>query len=392
MLLSHRSLLSRWAFRRSEVPNQPETAPTESQRTDETACGSRTTSRRWGYRGQVPSVGNQETWLHEQLGKRHRVAILIVAAAALAFGASLGVAWAAGFGPVAHALIHPNWIWLSVAVAGEAVAYVGYTFAYRDVVRAEGGADLRVPKTAALVATGFGVFVQAGGFALDRAALERAGLSEREARSRVLGLGMLEYLVLAPAAAVAALVVLLHHQGVSQGLTLPWLIGVPAGIAFALAALRFKHRFRRRTGTWRRHAHDGLQALALALGLVRQPHKYGLAPLGIAVYWLGDIFCLWAALHVFYVHTPPVAPLVLGYATGYALTRRALPLGGAGVVEALLPFALGWVDIRLAAALLAVLAYRMINLWLPMIPAFAGIPALRSIEQRRPRHVRAHSH
>lgn len=110
----------------------------------------------------MPSVGNQETWLHEQLGKRHRVAILIVAAAALAFGASLGVAWAAGFGPVAHALIHPNWIWLSVAVAGEAVAYVGYTFAYRDVVRAEGGADLRVPKTAALVATGFGVFVQAG--------------------------------------------------------------------------------------------------------------------------------------------------------------------------------------------------------------------------------------
>lgn len=110
------------------------------------------------------------------------------------------------------------------------------------------------------------------------------------------------------------------------------------------------------------------------------------------MYWLGDIFCLWAALHVFYVHAPPVAPLVLGYATGYALTRRALPLGGAGVVEALLPFALGWVDIRLAAALLAVLAYRMINLWLPMIPAFAGIPALRSIEQRRPRHVRAHSH
>jgi hypothetical protein len=35
-----------------------------------------------------------------------------------------------------------------------------------------------------------------------------------------------------------------------------------------------------------------------------------------------------------------------------------LPLGGAGVVEGLLPFALGWVRIALAPAVLAVVAYR----------------------------------
>jgi uncharacterized membrane protein YbhN (UPF0104 family) len=339
----------------------------------------------------MPSGREPETWLHEQLGKRHHLVIVIVAAAALAFTASFGVAWAAGFGRVGHALVHPHWIWLPVAFAGEALAYVGYTFAYRDVVRAERGAELEVPKTAALVATGFGVFVQAGGFALDRAALERAGLSEGEARARVLGLGMLEYLVLAPATAVAALIVLLRRDGISQGLTLPWLIGVPLGIACALIALHFKDRFRRRSGGWRRHAHDTLQALGLALSIVRRPQKYALAPIGIAVYWFGDIFCLWAALHVFYAHTPPIAQLVVGYATGYALTRRSLPLGGAGVVEALLPFALGWVDIKLAQALLAVVAYRLINLWLPMIPALAGMPALRSIERRRPRQARAHS-
>jgi uncharacterized membrane protein YbhN (UPF0104 family) len=338
----------------------------------------------------MPSRGDQETWLHEQLGKQHRLAVLIVGAAALAVGASLGVAWAAGFGRVADALIHPHWVWLPIAVAGEAVAYIGYTLAYREVVRAEGGAELEVPKTAALVATGFGVFVQAGGFALDRAALERAGLSEQEARARVLGLGMLEYLVLAPAAAVAALIVLLYHQSISESLTLPWLIGVPAGIAFALAALRLKGRFQREGG-WRRHLRDALQALELALTFVRQPRNYGLGITGIAVYWFGDIFCLWAALHVFYAQTPPVAQLVLGYATGYALTRRSLPLGGAGVVEALLPFALGWVGIELGQALLAVFAYRLINLWLPMIPALAGIPALRNLERRRPRAVGAHS-
>jgi hypothetical protein len=49
-----------------------------------------------------------------------------------------------------------------------------------------------------------GVFVQGGGFALDRAALEPTGLSGREARERVLGLGSLEYAVLAPATTLAA--------------------------------------------------------------------------------------------------------------------------------------------------------------------------------------------
>jgi uncharacterized membrane protein YbhN (UPF0104 family) len=119
--------------------------------------------------------------------------------------------------------------------------------------------------------------------------------------------------------------------------------------------------------------------------LAGSPRRYGLAFVGIFFYWLGDIACLWAALHAVEVRTPPVAQLILGYATGYAITRRALPLGGAGVVEALLPFALGWVGIALAPALVAVFAYRIANLWLPMIPALAGLPALGRIERRAPR-------
>jgi uncharacterized membrane protein YbhN (UPF0104 family) len=74
----------------------------------------------------------------------------------------------------------------------------------------------------------------------------------------------------------------------------------------------------------------------------------------------------------------------VGYATGYALSRRALPLGGAGVVEALLPYSLGWLKIDLLPALLAVFSYRLINLWLPMIPALAGLPTLRRLEAASP--------
>jgi uncharacterized membrane protein YbhN (UPF0104 family) len=76
-----------------------------------------------------------------------------------------------------------------------------------------------------------------------------------------------------------------------------------------------------------------------------------------------------------------VPAVVVGYATGYALTRRTLPLAGAGAVEALLPFALTWVAFGLPAAVLAVFAYRIFNLWLPLGPA---IGALYALQQRPP--------
>ena len=63
----------------------------------------------------------------------------------------------------------------------------------------------------------------------------------------------------------------------------------------------------------------------------------------MALYWAGEVFVLWVCLAAFTGDTPSVAAVVVGYATGYALTRRTLPLAGAGAVEALLPFALVWV-------------------------------------------------
>ena len=305
----------------------------------------------------------------------------MLAAAVLSVGALAGVSATVGFTRIWHQFLHWHWIWLPIAVGGEIVAYLGYTLAYREVARAERGPELEVPQAAALVTTGFGVFVQGGGFALDRAALERVGLTQREARERVLGLGALEYAVLAPATAIAALIIVVKGEPIDRSLTLPWLIGVPVGTLVTFLALHWKGRFRRKG--WRMHVYGGLRAIELLFRLVRRPLTGTVAFVGIGVYWLGDIFCLWAALHVFYAHTPPIAQLLVGYATGYALTRRTLPLGGAGVVEALLPFALGWVAIQRAPAVLAVAFYRVVNLWLPLIPALAGIPSLRRLESGR---------
>jgi uncharacterized membrane protein YbhN (UPF0104 family) len=328
------------------------------------------------------------SWLDDQLERRHKVAILVAAAAILACAAIFGIAYVAGFGEVWRRLAHPTWYWVPVALAGELVAYVGYTLAYWTIARAERGAELELPHAAALVAAGFGVFVAAGGFSFDTDALKRAGLSAPEARARVLGLGALEYAVLAPATAVAALFVLLRLPHVGLGLTLPWLIGVPSGFVVALLLLRHRDSFEGRRG-WRRRVAHLIRIVALLIGLARHPRRHGLAFLGAALYWTGDIFCLWAALHAFSVDTPPVAQLVLGYSTGYALTRRALPLGGAGIVEAFMPIALSWVEIALAPALLAVVAYRIVNLWLPLVPALTSLPTLRRLTRPRPRRARS---
>jgi uncharacterized membrane protein YbhN (UPF0104 family) len=320
-------------------------------------------------------------WANEAIERSHRVAALVVAAVILSLGAVAGIGWTAGPHAVAHRLIHVQWEWIPVLVGCEAAAYLGYLVAYRAVVRAENGAELRLPEAAALVATGFGVFVLAGGFVLDREGLTRAGLTAKEARERVLGLGALEYVVLAPAAAIAAGFALLE-DGVSPGLTLPWLIGVPVGTVLAACAVA-RHAQIAGQGAIRRRLDHAVSALLLIVRMARRPRMHWAAFAGMTLYWLADIACLWAALHVFSAGSPPVAQLLLGYATGYALTRRTLPLGGAGVVEALLPLSLAWVGLALAPALLAVVLYRIANLWLPVIPALAGIPHLRRLGARR---------
>jgi uncharacterized membrane protein YbhN (UPF0104 family) len=316
---------------------------------------------------------------NRNLWPAHRLVILVGVAAVLAAAALFGLASTVGIREALTRLAHPHWQWLVVALGGELLAYAGYTVAYREIARIDRGAELAVPKAAALVAAGFGVFVHGGGFALDRTALRRAGLSEREARRRVLGLGMLEYAVLAPATLAAAIVVVIWHPTISATLTLPWIIGPPVGAALAAVALRFEARIGRWPLIGKPLLH-GLQALELVLLFARMPLRHGLAFVGTLTYWAGDIFCLWATLQAFSAQPPPVAQLVVGYATGYALSRRALPLGGAGVVEALLPYSLGWLDIALLPALLAVFTYRLINLWLPMIPALAGLPTLRRLQ------------
>lgn len=115
--------------------------------------------------------------------------------------------------------------------------------------------------------------------------------------------------------------------------------------------------------------------------LVASPREHGLGLVGNALYWSGDIFCLWAALQIVGAHIT-VSALVLAYSGGYVLTRRALPAGGAGIVEAALTFALVGMGMRFVPVLVGVIIHRLFNFWLPIVPAVFFMPAIREMRTR----------
>jgi uncharacterized membrane protein YbhN (UPF0104 family) len=75
--------------------------------------------------------------------------------------------------------------------------------------------------------------------------------------------------------------------------------------------------------------------------------------LAIALYWTFDIAAFYAAVR-FVGLSLGVGEAIIAYATGYALTRRSTPLGGAGVTEVLMTFALHWMGQPVLGALAGV--------------------------------------
>jgi uncharacterized membrane protein YbhN (UPF0104 family) len=305
--------------------------------------------------------------------------VFVVGSTCIALGTLFAVAWYAGFGNVWARIHAVQPIWFLVALGAEAMAYVGYVLSYREVSRVEEGPEMPVRDALAAVAAGFGAFVAQGGFAVDLHAFRETGITDREARVRVLGLGALEYALLAPATCIAAIALLV--MGVAKpapALTLPWAIAVPIGFAAAVWAVGHRARFHGKTG-WREKLGQALDSIYVLRCLVcRRQHLA--APLGTAVYWFGDIVCLWACLQAFTQGTPDVGIILIGYATGYALSRRTLPFGGAGAVELLLPLAMWGTGISLSASVLAVFTYRVFNFWLPLVPAALGRRSLKAAD------------
>ncbi len=345
---------------------------------------------------------------HEISGIDRRKAVLtVVAALALAAAAVAAIGQVTNLRDALRALERADQVWFPVCLGGELLAYAGYIGAYRDVARVDGGPCFRPWTALRIVGIGFGAFVvgsSAGTLGFDYWALHRAGERPHRAVRRVLALNTLEWLVLGLAACLASAAVLARGDGAPLAMELAWLTIVPACVAAAiwvsapgrgerLASLpRRTVRLARDPHSWwpwlwhagRAGFSDAVGGVVLCRHLLGRPLAHPGALLGFPLYWGGDILTLYAALRAFGVH-PHVGALVLAYTTAYVVTALPLPAGGSGGVEAGLAFSLNAVGIPLAPALLATLVYRVFTLWIPIGPALALLPQVRTLEAELPR-------
>jgi uncharacterized membrane protein YbhN (UPF0104 family) len=314
--------------------------------------------------------------------------VVLIVPAALALGATAGLADIAGGERIDRAARHLHPAWLLLCLGGELLAYAGYVLMVRDTAKVDNGPKLSFGRSLQTVVGGFGVFAAtrtSGGFAVDYWALRSAGEDRDGAVARVLALGALEYAVLAPAALCSAIAILVSGEDVPLTLTLPWLLVIPGAlVAIWVTSPKRAARYAKANGGGRirqafAHAVAGLSILRSMF--VAPPREHGLGLLGTAAYWAGDIACLWGALQFFGNPKLSIPALIIGYATGYVLTRRSLPAGGAGIVEIALTFALTWVGFPFVRALLGVVVYRLFNLWLPILPALAVLPQVEELRR-----------
>ena len=313
-----------------------------------------------------------------------RAGLAMLATFLVAIGVGTLIAKAAGFSHVRDAITDADSTWFLVCFFAEVISFGAYAAVVSEALRWQGGPSVRYGLSvhvtlASLGATRVVAAAGAGGLAVTYWCFRRAAFSVKEALVRVLGLNTLVYLVFGVGAWIAALVALLRLSGhASLGLTLPWLVVVPLCMVAARVVTQPERRARARpldSGSivWRALGY-AIAGAAWVRDMLPSPQgRRALA--ASAVYWAGDVVCLWAALRSVGIELP-VSELVLAYATGYAAMILPLPLAGVGGVDAAMTFALTAVGIPLAPALVGVAVYRLFGFWVPTIPALAALVLL----------------
>lgn len=341
-------------------------------------------SRPMAYRGLVSEV---KRWT-----VAHRKPLLVGAGGfVLAVGTAALIGKAAGYASLIDRLQGANLYWLPLLAAGQITAYIGYIMAYRATARVDGGPRLPFSTTTWIVGASFGAYAVAnaiGALGVDYWALRRTGADHHSALTRVVAFKTLEWAVFGAVVAVlAALVLAGVGPNVEWGVALAWIAAVPLCYVLGrwFSSPRRIQRMTRRQGVGkiRRLFADAVAAVAIVRKVLGRPLAHIEAVGGAILYWAGDIVTLWAGLAAFDVHLEPIA-LVLGYATGYAVTMLPLPAGGVGGVDAAMTYALTLVGVPLGPALLGVFAYRFFSFWLPFLPGVIAGATLRGVYERLP--------
>jgi uncharacterized membrane protein YbhN (UPF0104 family) len=211
----------------------------------------------------------------------------------------------------------------------------------------------------------------AGGAAMTLWALRRAGLGSRGATRTLLGFLIVLYSIFLGAIATSGGLIAL---GLAPGDGPLALSAIPAGaatLAIVAALVLGARRPRTSAGAGRLHVAADVFGAAVrdAIGHVRSADP---RLLGALAWWTFDASVLWAMLNAFGA-APPFAVVVLAYFVGQV--GNTIPIPGAvsgGIVGVLVAFA-----VPADLALVSVLAYRAIAIWLPAPIGLVALGALR---------------
>jgi uncharacterized protein (TIRG00374 family) len=296
--------------------------------------------------------------------------LLMIAALALAFYVLLPQL--ANVGDSVTAMRSANWAWLAVAVVFSMLTYIA------SAVGMAGGVPDPLPPVANVQAQLASSFVNrvtpanVGGMALNVRFMQKAGVEPAKA---VTGVGLNT-----AAGAVVHLVLLFVFlawagQG-GSGFKLPTsskllvvIAVVLAIIGIVLATKKGRRLFRTHVIRWARQSVSSMATLARSP--VKLAELFG-GSVGVTVAYIG---ALYAAVLAF-DHSISFAQVGAVY-LGASLIAAAAPTpGGLGAMEAALVAGLTGVGVDSGIAVAAVLSYRLVTYWLPILPGWLSFHSL----------------
>jgi uncharacterized membrane protein YbhN (UPF0104 family) len=265
----------------------------------------------------------------------------------------------------------PGWLVLGVALevasCASYVAMFGPVFCERMALRTSAEIGLAELGVGSLVPAG-----GLGGLALGVWALRRGGMPTDQVATRSVGFFLIKCAANFAAVAVVGVVMWLG-VGPSQP---PALTILPAVLALAVmgGVASLPVFLGRASGDGRvaRAARTLGRGVSEALRLLRTGHPA--IVLGSLGYWAFDNLVLWACFRGFGVHVA-LTVVLMGYLIGQLGGLLPIP-GGLGGVEGGLVGTLVVYGVSLRDAVAAVLAYRVIQFWIPLLlslPAFVSL-------------------
>jgi uncharacterized membrane protein YbhN (UPF0104 family) len=294
----------------------------------------------------------------------------------------LVVVAAPGLGEVRHILSDGRPGWLALAVVLEGLSGVSYVMLFRPIFCRHmpwrtsweiGWSELAMGSI--LPASGI------GGLALGAWILREGGMATDRIARRSVAFFLIKGSVNFVAVAVLGTAMAVGLVGPHESL---WLTALPAAAAAAVIVLVVSiprigpgrpatadaGRIARWVAAGRRTLVDGA---AEALTIVRARDALVLA--GALGYWAWDNAVLWATFHAF-GYSPPIAVVLMAYLIGQMGGLLPIPGGIGGIDLGLFGTFLAY-GTPAAVTAAAILAYRVILFWLPLVVGAVAFAALR---------------